>query len=127
MTTSGTVVDSFLLPQADEKEDMSLELIENDLSLGIDLGEILLATTKKGLFAILFLSQLTNHIYKFIRPSLIKFLYWFSKFLVSSSDITKALCQSVYKQHKADTGESVAVRFTKSGVGRDIYGHPAAK
>jgi|TARA_R100000655_G_scaffold76949_1_gene115984 hypothetical protein len=124
MTTSGTVVDSFLLPQVDEKEDMSLELIENDLSLGIDLGEILLATTKKSLFAIFFLSHLTNRIFKYMRPSLVRFLYWFSKFLSSSSEITKDLCKSLFDQHKAETKERIAVRRSTAGVSRDINGVP---
>ena len=116
-----------MLERAFKSDDSALYLIQYPVSYKEDIFEFLLATTKKGLFVMLFLGELTNRVFKYLRPSIVKFLYWATKALVATSEITKDLCKSLNAQHIKETGSRIAVLVTKGGVHRDINGHLVKK
>jgi hypothetical protein len=116
-----------MLERAYESNDLALNSLQNPVSLKVDILQFLLAATKKGLFVMLFLGELTNRVFKYLRPSIVKFLYWATKALVATSEITKDLCKSLNAQHLKETGNRIAVLVTKGGVFRDINGHLVKK
>jgi hypothetical protein len=116
-----------MLERAFKSDDSAHYSLQYPVSYREDIFEFLLASTKKGLFVLLFLGQLTNRVFKYLRPYLVRFLYWSTKSLIATSEITKDLCKSLNTQHIKETGDRVAVFVTKAGIARDINGHPVKK
>ena len=127
MEANGIHKKAEMLERAFKSDDSAHYLLQYPVSYREDILEFLLATTKKGLFVLLFLGKFTNTIFKSLRPYLVKCLYWVTKVLVATSEITKDLCKSLNAQHLKETGNRIAVLVTKGGVYRDINGHLVKK
>jgi hypothetical protein len=104
-------------------ETVALTSLENRLTWDIDLQEVVLSSMKKGIFAVLFLNELTRRLFKFLRPTLIRFFHWYTQFAKNTGKVAKGIANDLHYAHKADTGYRVAVCIGKDGAYKDVKGH----
>ncbi len=108
-------------------ETVALTSLENRLTWDIDLQEVVLSSMRKGIFAVLFFNELIRRLFKFLRPTLIRIFYWYTIFAKNTGKVAKEICNDLHKQHKAETGISVAVRMDADGTLKNVLGHRTSR